>query len=154
MSELKRGRVKHTNSWNYGAATQSGFDSDSRSKIHTGQWVWVAPRSAVISAQPHAKKELGCVRLITGVIIDGYYALDGMRFQTHASQVHAVLQERQAFLDQMKGFREFKAYTVGFRAGPKLLPGQTKRASLHRASLPEPGALETRHQPVVYGRQP
>ena len=112
MSELKRGRVKHTNSWNYGAATNSGFDSDSRSKIHTGQWVWVAPRSAVISAQPHAKKELGCVRLINGVIIDGYYALDGMRFQTHASQVHAVLQERQAFLDQMKGFREFKAYTV------------------------------------------
>ena len=46
------------------------------------------------------------------MIIDGYYALDGMRFQTHASQVHAVLQERQAFLDQMKGFREFKAYTV------------------------------------------
>ena len=44
--------------------------------------------------------------------MDGYYALDGQRFQTHISQVHAVLQERQSFLDQMKGFREFKRYAV------------------------------------------
>ena len=51
--------------------------------------------------------------IINGVIVDGYYALDGMRFQTHISQVHAVLQERQAFFDQMKGFRQFKHYAVG-----------------------------------------
>ena len=31
--------------------------------------------------------------------MDGYYALDGLRFQTHVSQVHPVLQERQEFLD-------------------------------------------------------
>ena len=112
MSELTRGRVKHTNSWNYGAAVDSGFDSDSRSKLHSGQWVWIAPRAAVKTSQPHSKKELGCVRIINGVIVDGYYALDGQRFQTHASQVHPVLQERQSFLDQMRGFKEFKSYTV------------------------------------------
>ena len=101
MSELTRGRVKHTNAWNYGAATDSGFDADSRSKIHAGQWIWIAPRHAVL-----------CVRIINGIIVDGYYALDGQRFQTHISQVHTVLQERQSFLDQMKGFREFKRYAV------------------------------------------
>ena len=112
MSELTRGRVKHTNAWNYGAATDSGFDADSRSKLHAGQWVWIAPRKAVKTAQPHSKKELGCVRIINGVIVDGYYALDGQRFQTHTSQVHPVLQERQAFLDQMKGFKQFKYYAT------------------------------------------
>lgn len=112
MSELKRGRVKHTNSWNYGVAVNSNFDSDSRSAIHAGQWVWIAPRAATVTAEPHSKKELGCVRLINGIIVDGYYALDGLRFQTHVSQVHPVLQERQEFLDQMKGFREFKSYAV------------------------------------------
>ena len=91
MSELTRGRVKHTNAWNYGVATDSGFDADSRSKIHAGQWVWIAPRHAVLSAQPHAKKELGCVRIINGIIVDGYYALDGQRFNTHIAQVHAAV---------------------------------------------------------------
>ena len=145
MSELKRGRVKHTNSWNYGAPVGSGFDSDSRSKLHAGQWVWVAPRFAVVSAQPHAKKELGCVRIINGVIVDGYYALDGVRFQTHASQIHAVLQERQAFLDQMKGFRQFKHYTVAgsglvrnYAPGPNNVLLCTGQATLNKELL-KPG---------------
>ena len=145
MSELKRGRVKHTNSWNYGVAINSNFDSDSRSKIHTGQWVWVAPRAGTVSAQPHAKKELGCVRLINGIIVDGYYALDGLRFQTHLSQVHPVLQERQEFLDQMKGFREFKSYAVrgagvvrNFAPGGSHVLLVTGQASLNKELL-EPG---------------
>ena len=142
MSELTRGRVKHTNAWNYGAATDSGFDADSRSKVHAGQWVWIAARQAVMSAQPHAKKELGCVRIINGVIVDGYYSLDGMRFQTHISQVHAVLQERQAFFDQMKGFRQFKHYAVGgsglvrnFAPGPNNVLLCTGQASLNKELL-------------------
>ena len=145
MSELTRGRVKHTNAWNYGAPVDSGFDSDSRSKLHAGQWVWLAPRFAVVDAQPHSKKELGCVRLINGVIVDGYYALDGVRFQTHESQIHPVLQERQAFLDQMKGFRQFKHYTVvgsglvrNYAPGPNNVLLCTGQASLNKELL-KPG---------------
>ena len=42
MKNTTRGRVQHTNSWNYGAKTDSGFDSDARSRLFTG--VWVASR--------------------------------------------------------------------------------------------------------------
>ena len=83
--------------------------------------------------------------MINGIIVDGYYALDGLRFQTHLSQVHPVLQERQEFLDQMKGFREFKSYAVrgagvvrNFAPGGSHVLLVTGQASLNKELL-EPG---------------
>jgi hypothetical protein len=112
MKDVRRGRVKHTNSWNYGAKTDSGFDSDARSRLFAGQWVWIAPRALILQEYSHSRKELACLRVIKGDIVQGYYALDGVRFDTHISQVHPVIQERQGFLDSEPSLKLFKSYAI------------------------------------------
>ena len=112
MKDVTRGRVKHTNAWNYGAKTDSGFDSDSRSRLFAGQWAWIAPRALIQQQYIHSRKELVCLRVIKGDIVQGYYALDGVRFDTHLSQVHPVIQERQGFLDSEPSLKLFKSYAI------------------------------------------
>ena len=87
ISQLKRGRVEHTNSWNYAQNTDGGFSADSRAQFYKGQWVWLQPRFETLLIYPNAKYELGVLRLINGAIGDGYYAMDGLRFQTVVSQI-------------------------------------------------------------------
>ena len=162
MKSVGRGRVKHVNSWNYGAKTDSGFDSDARSRLFAGQWVWIAPRAMVTEMYGHSKKELAVIRVINGNVIQGYYALDGIRFDTHITQVHAVIQERQGFLDQEPSLKLFKSYAVkgsgnvrNFHASESMIlicvglgkfnkellaPGHTKTmldANLHHTELVE-----------------
>ena len=77
MSDLSRGRVAHTNSWNYKSfnkGLKSGFNSSSKSSFFKGQWVWIKPRAIILQVYPESLKELGVIRLINGTIGDGYYA--------------------------------------------------------------------------------
>ena len=112
MKDVSRGRVKHLNAWNYGAKTDSGFDADARSRLFAGQWVWIAPRALVTQVYGHSKKELAVLRVINGDVCQGYYALDGMRFDTHITQVHGVIQERQGLFDQEPSLKLFKSYAM------------------------------------------
>ena len=124
MKELGRGRVDHINSWNYRTtpgeeqstiykeSVKSGFNSSSRSNIFKGMWVWVNPRSKITSVYPQCKKELGVIMVINGALAVGYYAIDGIRFDTHLSQVVAVHEERQEWLNQHKSFFKFKTFAT------------------------------------------
>ena len=126
MKELGRGRVDHINSWNYRPAereegdsgtiypesVKSGFNSSSRSSIYKGMWVWVNPRAKINKVYPDCKKELGVVMVINGALAVGYYAIDGIRFDTHLSQVVAVHEERQEWLNRHKSFFKFKSYAT------------------------------------------
>ena len=129
MKELGRGRVDHINSWNYRTeigedgeppeqstiypeSVKSGFNSSSRSAIYKGSWVWVNPRSKILKVYPLCKKELGVVMVINGALAVGYYTIDGVRFDTHLSQIVTVHEERQEWLNQHKSFFKFKSYAT------------------------------------------
>ena len=128
MKELGRGRVDHINSWNYKTeiteggfkekssfypeSVKSGFNSSSRSAIYKGCWVWVNPRAKILKVYPQCKKELGVVMVINGALAVGYYAIDGIRFDTHLSQVVTVHEERQEWLNQHKSFFKFKSFAT------------------------------------------
>ena len=113
MGLLTRGRVKHTNSWNYSENSQGGFKKNKKPLFAKGQWVWLPPRSATLKVWK-CKVELGVLRLINGSIADGYYAVDGIRFQTHISQVLPCPEKDQNWMDVHKEFAHFRAAaTVG-----------------------------------------
>ena len=124
MKELGRGRVDHLNSWNYRTtpgeeestfykeSVKSGFNSSSRSHIYKGMWVWVNPRLKTTMVYPQCKKELGVIMVINGALAVGYYAIDGIRFDTHLSQVVGVHDDRQEWLNQHKEFFKFKTYAT------------------------------------------
>ena len=54
INTLERGRVKHTNSWNYreGKEFNTGFDTDGSAKNFSGQWVWIPARSELLHITP------------------------------------------------------------------------------------------------------
>jgi hypothetical protein len=119
MKDLTRGRVTHTNSWNYGdtpgavnSGVSSGFDQGVEAKIYKGQWVWAPPRAGVVKVLPDCKKELAVIRLINGQIVDGYYALDGLRMQVLATQIVPVFHARQEWLNAHKDFINFRGAAV------------------------------------------
>jgi hypothetical protein len=112
VMDLKRGRVKHTNSWNYAKNTDGGFSADSKAQLHTGQWVWLQPRASTLRIYPGAKYELGVLRLINGAIGDGYYAMDGVRFQTVVGQIHPCPKKDQEWMGLQKAFLRFKIAAV------------------------------------------
>ena len=112
VMDLKRGRVKHTNSWNYAKNTDGGFSADSKAQLHTGQWVWLQPRASTLRIYPGAKYELGVLRLINGAIGDGYYAMDGVRFQTVVGQIHPCPKKEQEWMGLQKAFLRFKIAAV------------------------------------------
>ena len=64
MSELSRGRVAHTNSWNY-KSFNKGFNSSSKSSFFKGQWVWIKPRAIILKVYPESLKELGVIGMDT-----------------------------------------------------------------------------------------
>ena len=59
---LERGRVTHTNAWNYrkGEIFETGFQADGAAKVYTGQWVWIVARDRLLSAGV-TDYELACV---------------------------------------------------------------------------------------------
>ena len=88
VGDLSRGRVKHSNN-NYMTNTDNGLNAGARPKFYSGQWEWLPARSSVIQLGiAKVRWELGVLRLLNGAMADGYYCLDGARFQTHASQVY------------------------------------------------------------------
>ena len=133
MSELSRGRVAHTNSWNYKSFNKgltSGFNSSSKSSFFKGQWVWIKPRAIILKVYPESLKELGVIRLINGTIGDGYYAVDGVRFQSHLTQVVPVHAERQEWLNRHKDFFKFRSFAV---TGEASVTTYSLGRDLHRA---------------------
>jgi len=114
MSWLTRGRVDHTNSWNYqqNGETPTGFDRDIKPRLYKSQWVWLPVRSKGLLHYPEALKELGVVRLINGDTLDGYYCSDGARFQVHLDMVHALKEERQEWLNRHADFKRFQQKAV------------------------------------------
>ena len=112
ISQLKRGRVEHTNSWNYARNTDGGFSADSRSQFYKGQWVWLQPRFETLLIYPNAKYELGVLRLINGAIGDGYYAMDGLRFQTVVSQMRPCPRSDRQWMNTERAFLRFKIAAV------------------------------------------
>ena len=112
VSELSRGRVEHTNSWNYAENTDGGFSADSKAEFHKGQWVWLRPRYSTKMVYAKAKYELGILRIINGAIADGFYAMDGVRFQTVLSQVRPCPKHGQEWMGLQKEFLRFKIAAV------------------------------------------
>ena len=112
VSELKRGRVEHTNGWNSAKNTNGGFSASSKSNFHKGQWVWMEPRYETYRIYGKAKYELGVLRLINGAIGDGYYAMDGVRFQTVVSQIRPCPKNDQQWMNTQKAFLRFKIAAV------------------------------------------
>ena len=112
VTELTRGRVEHTNSWNNAKNTDGGFDADSKARFHKGQWVWLNPRHSTRAIYPKTQYELGVLRIINGAIADGFYAMDGVRFSTVISQVHPCPKHDQEWMGLQKQFLRFKIAAV------------------------------------------
>ena len=119
MKDVTRGRVTHTNSWNYGetpgavgSGLSAGFDQGIQAKLYKGQWVWVPARGDVVKLLPDCKKELAVVRIINGHIVDGYYAIDGLRMRVLENHITPVYHARQEWLNSHKDFIAFRAVAV------------------------------------------
>ena len=108
VSLLSNGRVKHSNSNNYAKNTES-WDQGRAPKLYNGMWVWLTPRASTIKRFGNARYELGVLRLLNAAIADGYYALDGMRFQTHVKTIRGCPQNDQEWMNSHSDFQYFKA---------------------------------------------
>ncbi len=128
MAWLTRGKVDHTNSWNYSGETPTGFDRDIYPRLFKGQWLWLPVRSKGLLHYPESLKELAVVRTLIGDTVDGYYCSDGERFKVHVDMVHALKLERQSWLNLHKDFKLFqhkavvgghqvRAFSLGNRQG-------------------------------------
>ena len=105
---LSNGRVQHNNSNNYARNTE-GWDQGRAPQLYSGEWVWLRPRAAIVKQFVNAQYELGVLRLINGAIADGYYAFDGIRFQTHISTIKGCPQHDQEWMNSHHDFQYFKA---------------------------------------------
>ena len=111
VSLLTRGRVTHTNSHVYAKNTGGSFQVGAKPALYRGQWVWLPPRGGTRKIYPKAHWELGVLRLIEATA-DGYYAMDGIRFQTHISQVIGCPKHDQEWMDLEHDFLKFKIAAV------------------------------------------
>ncbi len=109
MDWLTRGRVDHTNSWNYTDETPTGFDRDIKARLHKGMWIWLPVRHKGLEHYPQALKEMGMLRLINGENVDGYYASDGERFKVHEDMIHPLKEVRQEWLNRHQFFKIWRA---------------------------------------------
>ena len=114
---LTPGRTKHSSGWNYGSTPAGpGFQKDGNPTYHANQWVWLSPprQSAVRDAKDRfdVNRELGVLRLINGDVLDGYYALDGIRFQRQKSNVRPASRSEKGWLSLDKDFVRFKDAAV------------------------------------------
>ena len=119
MREVTRGRVEHTNTWNYGAT--EGFESGVSTSFHKGvtadyykgQWCWTPCRESTNEhSGSRSERELGVLRLINGELLDGYYAFDGARFNLPTRFVKPCNRELAATFDLHREFKIFKAYAA------------------------------------------
>ena len=155
VGKLTRGRVEHNVAWNYGA-TEGGFNKDGKADLHKGLWVWVPPRTNILKTYSNSTAELGVVRLLNGTNVDGYYAMNGERFQLNEASVNPLFFEHQEFLDRHVHAKQFKKRAVegghsvrAFSLGkflPLLCAGDHEWAPVKRLY----GILEEGH--VVHGK--
>ena len=92
--------------------TTPGFVKDNQPLFYANQWVWLVPprQSSVRDAKDRFDviRELGVVRLINGDTIDGYYAIDGIRFQRSEHEVQPASPSERGWLSLDKDFARFK----------------------------------------------
>ena len=52
LDHLEKGRVTHTNAWNYrkGEIFETGFEADGAAQVFSGQWVWITARDGLLEA--------------------------------------------------------------------------------------------------------
>ena len=110
---LSAGRQRHTAGYRYGETnTTPGFVKDNQPLFYANQWVWLVPprQSSVRDAKDRFDviRELGVVRLINGNTIDGYYAIDGVRFQRSEHEVQPASPSERGWLSLDKDFGRFK----------------------------------------------
>ena len=101
-ARLSRGRTEHANTWNYGE-TDRGFDREVKSPLHKGMWIWVRSRPSTVKEYPQSYRELGCIRILNGSHVDGYYALDGARFSVFEGDIEVAPPE-QPGMHQISAF--------------------------------------------------
>ena len=105
IGELKPGRTRHTNSWNYrkGRPFLGGF-SGSKAAVYTGQWVWVPARSFIQEAGEAF--ELGVVWKID---YNGAYVVLGIDGVVDVAQkVWPLSRQLVQTVELDKEFMEFK----------------------------------------------
>ena len=74
--------------------------------------MWLKPRASVLLIYPRAKYELAILRIINGAIADGFYAMDGVRYQTVISQVRPCPKHDVEWMSLQKEFLRFKIAAV------------------------------------------
>ncbi len=118
MNEVERGRVTHTNSWDYAimANTPTGFDREIRPKFFTGQFVWMAPQKVTLRMYPDCNRELVVVRIINNNLVDGYYAMNGERVSQNIGSVEPVTEELSKMFNHHKLLKKFQQAAVVGRA--------------------------------------
>ena len=110
--QLSAGRQASTAGYSYNTTSTEGFVADSSPHLYANQWVWLVPRdSSERDAQGEfiVKRELGVLRLINTDIYDGYYAIDGIRFQVSKVQIRPASRSEAGVFDLSKEFVMFKA---------------------------------------------
>ena len=110
IQDLSPGRQGNNNSWNYGYKQDNSFDADSSAEFHAAQWVWLTPREiskADTKGIFTCTRELGGVRLMNGGMLDGYYAVDGVRFQTLPETAKPASLSETGWLNKSKDFARF-----------------------------------------------
>lgn len=112
--KLQRGRTTHSNVWHYHKhhQTPTGFDRDVKPGLHKGMWIWVPSRAKAQTLFPSSEWELGCVRLLSGYNVDGYYALDGERLIVLEDHVVIVKNAQDEWLNSHRFFKQFHHHAM------------------------------------------
>ena len=132
MSELKRGRVKHTNSWNYQSeGVPDGFGND-EATLCTGDYIWIRPESDVQSEFPEVERQLCCIYMLDGHVVRGYMALDGaaVHINMDDSSLVPVSDTLNSYLNASKVFNSFKDAAVCGRDVSRLAAGRHSEVTL------------------------
>ena len=111
LDKLTRGRVKHTNSWNYreGEPFLSGFQADGAAKVYSGQWVWVTARQEFIE-KGVTSHELAVVWKIQRDGVYVFQAIDGT--QAITDKVWPLADDLSDALNLKKNFLHFRQAAV------------------------------------------
>ena len=111
LDQLKPGRIRHTNSWNYRKDRPflGGFDMGSKARVYSGQWVWVPARLA-LQASGETTHELGVVWKID---FRGVYVVLGIDGTVEiVDQVWPFSKNLEETVQLDKEFMEFKMRAV------------------------------------------
>ena len=111
LDKLKKGRVTHTNSWNYrqGAEFMGGFSADGAARIYAGQWVWVPARYSLVE-RAVTTHELACVWKIQEDGVYCFLGIDGA--VATVDEVWPLHDDLADVLNKKRTFLQFKEASV------------------------------------------